>query len=104
MPKQLCSILASIIFLFITGAAKSQSTYNNEIKQVAISLFNSLDKIQLRSAGLNFSDTARLKWNNLPVGLRARAGVSIGNLSEDQRKLVHRVLSVSLSSQGYLKA
>ncbi len=45
-----------------------------------------------------------MKWNNLPIGMRARAGISIGNMNDDQRKLLHRILSVSLSSQGYLKA
>jgi hypothetical protein len=53
---------------------------------------------------LDFNDTARTKWNNLPVGLRARAGISIGNMTEEQRRLLHRILSASLSSQGYLKA
>ncbi len=53
---------------------------------------------------LAFNDTARIKWNNLPVGLRARAGISVGNMTVEQRKLFHRILSVSLSSQGYLKA
>jgi len=104
MTNSIRCILSSILFLFFTIAANSQVTYNNEIKNVAISLYNSFDKIQKRSGGLNFNDTARVKWNNLPVGLRARAGTSIGNMTDDQRKLVHRILSVSLSSQGYLKA
>jgi hypothetical protein len=60
--------------------------------------------MQKRMALLPFGDTARIKWNNLPVGMRARAGISIGNMSDAQRKLLHRILSVSLSSQGYLKA
>jgi Protein of unknown function (DUF3500) len=84
--------------------ANGQPKYNKEVKQAAISLFNSFDKIQKRSAVLDFSDTARLKWNNLPVGLRARAGTGIGNMTIEQRKWVHRLLSASLSSQGYLKA
>jgi hypothetical protein len=45
-----------------------------------------------------------VKWDNLPVGMRARAGLDIGSMSEGQRKTVHRILSSSLSSQGYLKA
>jgi hypothetical protein len=104
MTKRISCFLSSVIFLFFAPPANSQSTYNAEIKQTAISLFNSYDKIQKLSGELNFNDTARVKWNNLPVGLRARVGTSIGNMTEDQRKLVHRILSVSLSSQGYLKA
>src|SRR6478735_1180159 len=104
MIKRLHQSLALALFLFLTYTAKSQSDYNNEIKQAAISFVNSLDKMHRQVALLDFKDTARLKWNNLPVGLRARAGISVGNMTEEQRKLFHRVLSVSLSSQGYLKA
>ena len=30
--------------------------------------------------------------------------MSVGNMTDEQRKLFHRILSASLSSQGYLKA
>jgi Protein of unknown function (DUF3500) len=104
MPDKLLfrfSIAALFLLPLFTNA---QQKYNNEIKQAAVSLFNSFDKLQKRSAALDFNDTVRLKWNNLPVGLRARAGTGIGNMSIEQRKLLHRILSASLSSQGYLKA
>ena len=99
-------------FLFFSLAGLSlwsfevtaQADYHQEIKQYAVELHNSFDKTQKRLGLLDFNDTSRLKWNNLPVGLRARAGTSIGNMSNDQRRLVHRILSASLSSQGYLKA
>ena len=97
-------LLSLTLCLFFANFAISQTTYNNEIKQVAISLYNSFDKIQKRSGGLSFNDTSRMKWNNLPIGLRARAGTSIGNMTDEQRKFLHRILSVSFSSQGYLKA
>jgi len=96
-----CSI---ILFFVVINTANSQSTYNEEIKDFAVSLYTSFGKTQTISGRLNFEDTARLKWNNLPVGMRPRAGTSIGNMTVDQRKLLHRILSVSLSSQGYLKA
>ena len=82
----------------------SQPGYNHEVKLAASEFIASLNPLQKRSAVLSFGDTARMKWNNLPVGLRARAGVNIGKLSEVQRKSLHRILSASLSSQGYLKA
>lgn len=86
------------------GKIFSQQSYHNEIKQTASAFINSLDPMQKRTALLAFNDTARMKWNNLPVGMRARAGISIGNMTVDQRKLLHKILSASLSSQGYLKA
>ncbi len=91
-------------FLSAVFVVNAQPAYNKEIKQAAVSLYNSFNQMQQIAGVLSFNDTARLKWNNLPVGLRSRVGVSIGNMSDEQRKLVHRILSVSLSSQGYLKA
>lgn len=96
--------VAMLAILFCTVTIKAQNSYYNDIKQPAVALYNSFDKMQNYSGRLAFTDTARLKWNNLPVGLRARAGTSIGNMNDEQRRLVHRILSASLSSQGYLKA
>ena len=104
MPKLLGLAAGLFIFFVCPANVNGQSTYNDDIKQTAISFIHSLNPLQKRSALLAFADTARMKWNNLPVGLRARAGISIGNLNDDQRKLLHRILSVCLSSQGYLKA
>jgi hypothetical protein len=104
MPKQLLLIVAIFLILLLPFHTYCQSTYTADIKQAAISFVNTLDKMQKRTAVLAFNDTARIKWNNLPVGLRARAGISVGTMNDEQRKLLHRILSVSLSSQGYLKA
>jgi hypothetical protein len=104
MPKHLLLIITVITFLFFPSSVQSQSTYNGDIKQAASSFISTLNPLQKKTALLSFNDTARIKWNNLPVGLRARAGMSIGSMSDEQRKLLHRILSVSLSSQGYLKA
>lgn len=95
-------ILSCLLFCFLCGRA--QPEYGKEIKYYADSLYQSFSKTQKMSGLLSFGDTARIKWNNLPVGLRARAGVSIGNMNNEQRRLIHRLLSASLSSQGYLKA
>lgn len=97
-------VLTIVCFQVVYFITKAQVTYSNEIKQAAGSLFNSFSKQQQISGTFSFNDTSRLKWNNLPVGLRSRVGTSIGNMTEEQRKLLDRVLSVSLSSQGYLKA
>ena len=86
------------------NSASGQDTYGTEIKAFAGQLFQSFNNAQKRNGALSFLDTARLKWNNLPVGLRARAGTPLAGMSDDQRKLVHGVLSAALSSQGYLKA
>jgi len=104
MPKLTLLAIALFALMLLPFHAQSQSAYNAEIKQAAVSFVNSLDNMQKRTALLSFNDTARIKWNNLPVGIRARAGINVANMTEAQRKLFHRILSASLSSQGYLKA
>lgn len=93
----------AVIILF-TSLANAQSEYYKEIKTYADSLYGTFSKLQQRIAQLSYDDTARTMWNNLPVGMRPRKGLNIGKMTDDQRKLVHRILAVSLSSQGYLKA
>ena len=103
MLKLICLSLLFHLLLFQTNV-RAQSSYHDEIKNVANSFIQSLSLLQKRSALLAFGDTARVHWNNLPVGLRARAGISVGDMTEEQRIMLHRLLAASLSSQGYLKA
>lgn len=98
------TLFVILISLFFCLNTFSQTSYYNEIKSYSDSLYNSFDKLQQRISRLSFSDTARSQWNNLPVGLKERKGLSIGKMKVEQRILVHRILSASLSSQGYLKA
>lgn len=88
----------------MTFKSYSQTNYYTQIKTFSDSLYNSFDKLQQRISRLSFSDTSRSQWNNLPVGLKERKGLGLGKMTDDQRVLVHRILSTSLSSQGYLKA
>jgi len=93
------------IFLFACYVSTvGQVIYQNEVRTASVEFIQSLDPNQKKRALLNFSDTARLQWNNLPIGLRARAGIPIEKMNETQRALLHRILSAALSSQGYLKA
>jgi len=92
-----------LCLVYFSLSALGQNT-EEEIRKSVTSFVDGLTTLQKKRALLNFNDTARVKWNNLPVGMRARAGLDIGSMSEEQRKTVHRILSSSLSSQGYLKA
>ena len=104
MSKPMLSIVISMFFLFSFSHTNGQTKYIDEIRKTSAAFINTLEPLQKRMALYPFNDTTRLKWNNLPVGMRARSGISIGKMNDDQRKLLHRILSVSLSSQGYLKA
>jgi hypothetical protein len=48
-------------------------------------------------------DAARTSWSNLPAMFVERRGVRIGDLSDEQRRGLHRLLRASSSSQGYQK-
>ncbi len=104
MPKNGRHLICCLLILLATQQANSQQNYINEIKRFADSLYTSFSKMQNMAGRLDFSDTSRLKWNNLPIGLKPRAGTSIGNMTDAQRILLHRILSASFGSQGYLKA
>lgn len=103
MPKFTAAVLL-LLCSVCHFKISAQSSYNDEIRKASTAFIQSLNPLQKRAALVSFDDTARVHWNNLPVGLRARVGISIGDMTEAQRKLLHRILSVSLSSQGYLKA
>lgn len=101
MRKNIIILLLSVSVVF---EAKAQQKTNGDISSAAISFIEILSPFQKKTALLSFTDTARVRWNNLPVGMRARAGISIGSMTEAQRIILHRILSATLSSQGYLKA
>lgn len=52
---------------------------------------------------LDFNDSLRHKWTNLPMGLVPRPGIQYGALSDQSRLAFHHILAALLSSQGYLK-
>ena len=97
-------LLALACLLLIAGTAQAQQGYSQELTKEALSLYNSFSQTQVMVGRLSFGDSARQEWNNLPVGLRARVGLSVGHMSDSQRVMMHRILSIGLSSQGYLKA
>jgi hypothetical protein len=64
---------------------------------------NTLTKEEIQKTRYEFSDTLRLNWTNLPIGLAPRTGVQYGALSDSSKMVFHHLLTTILSSQGYLK-
>lgn len=69
------------------------------IMAVALELYQSLSEAQQQLYFRAFEDKRRMTWERLP---KAREGIKIADLSEDQKKLFHRFLQAGLSSEGYL--
>lgn len=96
-------ILTVLFSVFLTHFTFSQS-YAKELQAAATDILDSMTDLQKKRVSFDMKDSARVQWNNLPIGLRARVGVNIGSMTEGQRIQLHRLISVSLSSQGYLKS
>ncbi|MGB4773198.1 MAG: DUF3500 domain-containing protein [Chitinophagaceae bacterium] len=97
-------LLLASFFIFSLSHASAQNSFAKELQLVATDILDSMNDLQKKRVLFDMNDSARVKWNNLPIGLRARVGVNIGAMTEGQRTQLHRLISVSLSSQGYLKS
>ena len=49
-------------------------------------------------------NTARTNWSNLPNSMAPRTGLSVKEMSAEQRRAFHAMMISALSSQGYLKS
>ena len=90
-----------IILLPIFSNTEAQTPAN--LFKVATRFINTLSFAEQKSAIYSFEDKKRVFWTNLPVGQAPRPGIRHGDLSDSSRLVFHRVLSETLSSQGYLK-
>jgi len=78
-----------------TGTSLEQSVC------LANALLGTLTADEKTAVNLEFTDSvSRTKWSNLPVGMKARAGAALGDLSADAQKATLALMNVVLSSQG----
>ena len=75
-----------------------------DLKTASDGLLNSLSKEMKTKAQYELKNDARATWSNLPIFLSPPAGVTMSELSDEQRVYVYKMLQSSLSSQGYHKA
>lgn len=68
----------------------------------AEALLATLDASQQESVLFAFDDDEqRANWSNFPTGIYERAGLRMGDLSEEQQAAVYGVLEATLSAEGY---
>ena len=101
--KQLYFVTFLAAASLLAPSAFSQDTTAKAVRKQVLQLIQEFTPNQRKVAVVSFTDSARTQWNNLPVGLAKRSGISIGAMTVPQRKRLHRILSAALSSQGYLK-
>ena len=69
--------------------------------QAAEAFLASLDGATRSGLILDFDARERAGWSNLPASSVSRAGISVGELSDEQRRLLFDFLASSLSEDGY---
>lgn len=75
-----------------------------EIAAAARQFLNTLDESQRGKVVFAFTnEEQRKRWSNLPAGIFQRAGLRMGDLTQQQRDAALHVLEVALSPQGYEK-
>lgn len=93
--------LLTLILLLSINIGFCQTT--KDILNVTNEFIGTLNQEDKQSILLEFKDSLRTKWTNLPVGLAKRQGKKIGDLSAESRVKFHHILTTLFSSQGYLK-
>ncbi len=88
-----------IILQFINGY--SQTT--EELVNSSNTFIESLSQEDEKLIVLNFNDSLRKNWSNLPTGMAKRPGQRIGSLTDVSKIKLHELLITIFSSQGYLK-
>ena len=104
--KRKLSIRNFLHFTLISLALSNNASVNtaSKLAQVSIELISSLAVEQRRQTLVPLIDDRRATWSNLPVIMAPPTGIMLEELSDTQRHLVHQMLRLSLSSQGYGKS
>lgn len=74
------------------------------LRTAAAAFLDTLTPEQRKLAVFPVDDPERKDWSNLPHTIHPRKGISLGELSPEQRVKAHHLIQSGLSSQGYLKA
>lgn len=92
-----------LIFHTPTAAAHEghEHAVDDKMAQAAQKFLNSLDDDLRKKASFEYNSDERENWHFIP---KDRPGVSLKEMSLEQRQAAHDLLQVALSSQGYLKA
>jgi hypothetical protein len=94
------SLVSLIALSFFTTAAMAHVAVD-EMADAATKFLGSLKPEQAAKASYKLKDDERQNWHFIP---KARNGLTIKDMTEDQRKLAMKLLRSGLSDHGYGKA
>jgi hypothetical protein len=82
-------------------AYKPSDQMTRRTRAAAVAVLATLDAAQREKATRPIKDPLRKDWHFVP---RSREGLPMGEMSVEQRTLVHELMQTALSDSGYLKA
>lgn len=85
------------------GAGAASAVVAERCAQAATALRDSLDAEQTRRAVAVFDEDLRRKWYYVTGSRTRKNGLTLGDMTDAQRVLAHRLLRCALSDQGYQK-
>lgn len=91
------------LLLILTGLQTVFSRSAADIKTDRNPFLGTLEAAKLELVKHTFEDCLGLIWNNLPIGLASITGLEYRGLGNTSRIAFHRLLTIVLSSQVYLK-
>ena len=86
------------------GIAYTAEKSAASMADAATKFVSSLTPEQRQKAAFAFESEERLKWHFIPTEMFARNGLTVGEMTEAQRKLAHGLLQSGLSQRGYMTA
>jgi hypothetical protein len=98
MSRPLCT--AAVVLLSIAAAVDAHDA-TVEMEQAAKAFLSSLTPEQKTKAVMEFAGAQRTDWHFVP---KERKGLSIKEMTQEQRLLAHAFLATGLSHRGYTKA
>ena len=92
---------AALSFAFAVAASAFGHGVTEEMSEAAEHFLAALTPEQKEKATFEFKNDERLNWHFIP---RARKGLPIKEMTQEQRLLAHALLASGLSHRGYGKA
>jgi hypothetical protein len=100
----LLAVCAAIGVLTSAPLKAASAAQTQKVVGAATAFLETLDDTQRGKVSFAFDDAAqRKRWSNLPVGMAERRGLRMGDLKQNQRDAVMKLLATVLSKMGYDK-
>ena len=99
--RMVLALACAVAWLGVAYTAEKSAA---SMADAATKFVSSLTPEQRQKAAFAFESEERLKWHFIPTEMFARNGLTVGEMTEAQRKLAHGLLQSGLSQRGYMTA